>query len=58
MGGEGDSCRGKNRLRASQVKIVVNKHLPMQETYEMQVRSLGQEVPSEKKMATQSNILA
>ena len=30
----------------------------MQETHEMQVRSLGQEDPLEKGMATHSNILA
>ena len=32
--------------------------LPMQETQEMQVRSLGREEPSEKEMATHSSILA
>ena len=35
------------------------KHLPaMQETQEMQVRSLGREDPLEKEMATHSSILA
>ena len=33
-------------------------HLPMQETQEMGVRSLGQEDPLEKEMATHSSILA
>ena len=33
-------------------------HLPMQETHETLVRSLGQEDPLEKEMATHSSILA
>ena len=33
-------------------------HLPVQETQEMWVRSLGQEDPLEKEMATHSSILA
>ena len=33
-------------------------HLPMQETLEMQVQSLGGEDPLEKEMATHSSILA
>ena len=33
-------------------------HLPMQETQEMQVQSLGQKDPLEKGMATRSGILA
>jgi len=37
---------------------VVKIHLPMQETEEMQVSSLGQEDPLEEGMATHSSILA
>ena len=36
----------------------VKNHLPMQETQEMQVRSLGQEDPLEEKMETHSSIFA
>ena len=36
----------------------VNNSLAMQETQEMQVRSLGQKDPLEECMATHSNILA
>ena len=42
-------------IRASQVALVV-KNLPL--TQETQVRSLGQEDPLEKEMATHSSILA
>ena len=37
---------------------MVRIHLPMQETQETQVQSLGQEDPLEKEMATYSRILA
>ena len=37
---------------------MVKNHLPMQETHEMLVRSLGQEDPLEEEMATHSSILA
>ena len=37
---------------------MVKNLLPMQETEEMQVQSLGQEDPLKKGMATRSNILA
>ena len=37
---------------------MVRTHLPMQETQEMQVLSLGQEDPLEEGMATHSSILA
>ena len=43
-------------LGASQV--VERTHLPMQETYEMQVQSLGREDPLEESTATHSSILA
>ena len=43
----------------SQVAQVVKKmYLPMQETKEMQVRSLGREDPLEKELAAHSSILA
>ena len=45
-------------LRASQVVPVVKNPLPMQETQETQVRSLGWEDLLEKGMATHSSILA
>ena len=38
--------------------MVKNPHLPMQETQEMWVLSLGQEDPLEEGMATESSILA
>ena len=44
--------------RASQVALVVKNRLPMQETKEMQVQSLGWEAPLEERMATHSSILA
>ena len=37
---------------------MVRIHLPMQETQETQVQSLGQEDPLEKEMATYSSIVA
>ena len=37
--------------------LVVKNLLPMQETQEMQVWSLGQDYPLEQEMATHSNIL-
>ena len=43
---------------ASQVAQWWRIHLPMQETQEMQLWSLGQEDPPEKEMATHSRILA
>ena len=48
---------------AFSVKTKTNKqkktaYLPMQETYKMQVPSLGLEDPLEKEMATHSSILA
>ena len=46
------------REQASPVAQVVKTPLPMQETQEMQVKSLGQEDPLEKKMATCSSVLA
>ena len=49
-----DSCRCVAETNPQWVK-----NLPaMQETQEMQVRSLGQKDPLEKEMATHSNILA
>ena len=42
---------------ASQVALVDRTCLPMQEMYEMQVRSLGQEDLLEESMATHSSIL-
>ena len=38
--------------------LVVGIHLPMQETQELWVRSLGQDDPLEEEMATHSNIFA
>ena len=46
------------REQASPMAQVVKTPLPMQETQEMQVKSLGQEDPLEKKMATCSSVLA
>ena len=43
---------------ASQVALVVKTLLPIQETQEMWVQSLGQEAPLEEGMATHSTILA
>ena len=43
---------------ASQAVLVVRIHLPVQETEETQLRSLGGEDPLEKEVATHSNILA
>ena len=45
-------------LGASQVALAVKKLLPMQETEELWVRSLGGEDPLEKAVATNSSILA
>ena len=45
-------------IGASQVMPVWRMHLPTQEMQEMQVRSLGQEDPLVKEMATNSSILA
>ena len=45
-------------LRASQVAPVVKNPLPMQETQETQVQSVGWEDPLERDMATHSSILA
>ena len=44
-------------LRASQGALVVKNHLPMKETQETQVRSMGQEDPLKKGMATYLSIL-
>ena len=44
-------------LRASQAAQWERIHLPMQETQETRIWSLGQEDPLEEEMATQSNIL-
>ena len=44
--------------QASQVALVVKTHLPMQETQEIWVWSLGLEEPLEEEMATHSSILA
>ena len=46
------------RYRASQVALVVNNLLLMQEMQETQVQSLGREDPLEEEMATHSRILA
>ena len=43
---------------ASQVVLVGKNLLPMQETQETWVQSLGQEDPLEEEMATHSSILA
>ena len=45
-------------LLASQVAQWYRIHLPMQETQEMQVRSLSHKDPLVEEMATHSNILA
>ena len=46
-------------FRASQAALVAkNPPLPMQETREMQVRSLGREDPLEEETATHTGILA
>ena len=44
-------------LRASQAAQWERIHLPMQETQETRIWSLGQEDPLEEEMATHSNIL-
>ena len=44
--------------KASQMALVVKNHLPMQETKETQVQSLGLEDALEKGMVTHSSILA
>ena len=44
-------------LRASQAAQWERIHLPMQETQETRIWSLGQEDPQEKEMATHSSIL-
>ena len=44
--------------RASQVAQWQRIHLPMQETQETRVLSLGQEAPLEEEMATHSRLLA
>ena len=53
---------GKERFgsqeEASQVAQWQRNHLPMQETQESQVQSLGQEDLLEEEMATHSSILA
>ena len=47
-----------SRQRASQVAQWIKNPLAMQETKEMQVRSLGREDPLAKGMATHSSILS
>ena len=47
-----------NAPKASQMALVVKNHLPMQETKETQVQSLGWEDALEKGMVTHSSILA
>ena len=54
-GGELLSTKGRE---ASSVAQQVKNLLAMQETQEMQIRSLGQEDPQEKEVATHSNIFA
>ena len=50
---------GIKKIGASQVVLMVKKIcLPMQETQEIQVQSLGWADPLEEGMATHSNILA
>ena len=44
--------------KTSKVALVAKNRLSMQEIWEMWVRSLGQEDPLEKEMATHSSILA
>ena len=51
-------CSVVIKTRVSQVVLVVKIHLPMQETWEMWVWSLGWEGPLEKGTATHSSILA
>ena len=43
---------------ASQVALLVKTRLPVQETQETQVRSLGREDPLEEGLATHSSVLA
>ena len=50
--------RKNNYFGVSQVAPVVKTHLPVHETWETRVWSLGQEDPLEKEMATRSSILA
>ena len=48
----------RKRRRASHVALVVKNRLPVQQTQETWVRSLGQEDPLEEEMTTHSSILA
>ena len=56
--GLGRSSGGSQRLWASPMAQQVKNPPAMQETEEIQVRSLGQEDSLEKEMATHSSILA
>ena len=56
--GLGRSSGGSQRLWASPMAQQVKNPPAMQETQEIQVRSLGQEYSLEKEMATHSSILA
>ena len=56
--GLGRSSGGSQRLWASPMAQQVKNPPAMQETQEIQVRSLGQEDSLEKEMATYSSILA
>ena len=49
------SCQARNSSQVAQWKRI---HLPMQEIQEMRVRSLGQEDPLGKEIATHSSVLA
>ena len=48
----------RKRRRASHVALVVKNRLPVQQTQETWVRSLGREDPLEEDMATHFSILA
>ena len=54
---EGNPKKRGHAYMGIQVALLV-KNLPVQETSETQVRSLGQEEPLEEEMATHSSILA
>ena len=50
---------GLAKLKATWIpRWLIGVHLPMQETQEIQVQSLGQEDPLEKEVATHPGILA
>ena len=52
------SCKAPRALWASQVVLVVKNQMPMQETSETRVPSLGREDLPEEEMTTHPSILA